>query len=71
MLLACRAAERGGANCPEVLGAPGNFLLDPSHFCGLNRPRKGQDICFFGLNTEIWYDKVPGKHVQRPEKFFP
>ena len=40
---------------PEVLGGPGNFLLGPSHFCGLNisvqRTR-------FGLSIEIWYDKL-------------
>jgi hypothetical protein len=31
-------------------------------------PCKGQDICFLGQSTEIWYEKlskVAGKHLQR------
>ena len=54
-----RAAERGGRGGGNwVLGAPRIFLLG----------RKGQDICFFGQSTQIWYEKLGGGEVVVPEK---
>jgi hypothetical protein len=61
-IIMLRAAERGAggggqiAPGPQVLGAPRNFLLGPSHFLGEIFPRKGQDIWFFEQSTEIWYE---------------
>ena len=52
-----RAAERGG-EFPQVLGVPRNFCWSPVFFLGEIFPRKGQDICFFGQSTEIWYEKL-------------
>jgi hypothetical protein len=63
MITVHKAAEmgagRGGgiAPGPHVLGAPGNFLLGPSHFFLVKYfCAKGKIFVFSGQITEIWYE---------------
>ena len=49
----------GGGNCPEVLGAPENFLLGPSLFFLFKYFRAKDKISgFFGVSTEILQEKL-------------
>ena len=62
----CQGRREGGgaggggiAPGPEVLGAPGNFLLGSSLFCVLSiSAQKNKISVFFGLSTEIWHEKL-------------
>ena len=77
----CRAVESGGrgqiAPGPQVLGAPGNFLLGPSNFFGLNiSAQRARYLFFWGKVPKFGRSrknrgKVAGKQLQRPrpEKF--
>ena len=48
--------EGGGNKFPQVLGAPTNFLLGPSHFFWWNiSAQRARYLGFFWQSTEIWW----------------
>jgi hypothetical protein len=54
-----RAAKRGGANCPEVLGALKIFCWELSLFCVLNiSAQRTRYLGFFGLLGGAWGEVV-------------